>query len=123
MNISLLRYLPLVGISVIIIWLLYSKWDFIKGTFSEIKNGVERGSATRISAIMFVVTICFNELYITLRTKDFKYDHLVALLISVGVLFGYIKVMDYFSFIKGNSIKSTETNTTTVQIENEKKTE
>ena len=98
MKIEILRYLPLLIIAFVAIWLMVRKWDFITSVLSD--NG--QGSATRTSGFILVMVVAFNELYTTIKTQKFDYQHLVAILISIGVLFGFIKIVDVIAIWKGN---------------------
>ena len=119
MKLELLRYLPLLVIAFIAIWLLVKKWGFIMSVLSD--KG--EGSATRTAGMIFVVVVAFNEVYTTLKTQAFNYQHLVAILIAIGVLFGFIKVVDLFSVWKGGKPTDTPeqvtpsvTTTTTTEV-------
>jgi len=109
-KLDILRYLPLLVIAFIAIWMLVKKWDFITSVLSD--NG--QGSATRTSGFVLIMVVAFNELYTTIKTQKFDYQHLVVILVSIGVLFGFIKVVDMVSIWKGGKPTTDKDNTTTV---------
>lgn len=115
---AVLRYMPVLGFAVLMMWFLATKWQFISEALSE-TNG--RGSATRIAGMILTLVVALNEIYTTVKTQEFKYQHLVALLVSIGVLFGFIKVVDLFSIYKTGKLsepaKSDPTVTTTTTTE------
>lgn len=95
-HIHVLRYLPILGFALIMLWLIIKKWDFVSSSMSD--KG--EPSATRVAGMILIITVAFCEIYTTFRTQIFDYKHLVALEFGIGVLFGFIKVMDAFSIYK-----------------------
>lgn len=106
MHIQLLRYLPILGFALVLLWLLFKKWDFVKEILSETTGGKSAGSATRTGGMILILVVAFNECYTTMRTQKFDYDHLVALLVGIGVQFGLVKIVDLFSVWKGGRVPS-----------------
>ena len=96
---QMLRYLPLLGMALLLIWLLWKKWDFVSGALSD--GNVP--SATRVAGMILTIMVAFNELYTTVKTQKFDYQHLVAILIGIGVLFGLVKAGDLISMYKGKN--------------------
>lgn len=109
MHLQIVRYIPMLGFALFMVWLVVYKWPFIEGALSETdKNGKASGSATRISGIVLILVVAFCEMFTTLKTQEFKYDHLVALLFGIGCLFGFIKVVDLFSIWRGGKLPEAE---------------
>lgn len=117
MELSALRYLPYILIIGLIFGFIWKQWNFFKGVLSEgtpvvdAKGEIVRdkdgnpiilGSTTRVLAFMFGITMIIAELYIIIKTEKFEYQHLVAFLVSIGVLLGFIKVTDWINAKKGN---------------------
>lgn len=67
---------------------IFAKWDWIKEALSE-KNAP---SSMRLSGFMLVQLVIFCEVWHTMKTAKFDTTHLLYLLVSIGVLFGIIKV-------------------------------
>jgi hypothetical protein len=116
MDISAVRYLPvllIIGSFLIFIW---KKWDFFKGVLSDgvpvmdAKGDVVRdkegnpiilGSTTRVLAFLFGLAIILAFLYATIQTQKLDTTHLELMLLSIAVLVGAVKIIDALSIIKG----------------------
>lgn len=105
MHVHVIRYLPLAGFAFVMMWLMVKKWDFVKEVLSE-KDG--RGSAFRVGGMVFILTVAFNELYTTVKTQVFQYSHLVAILVAIGVLWGFVKVADLYKLKFGGEAPKTD---------------
>ncbi len=96
MHIHVLRFLPFALFSACMLWFLIKKWDFVSGALSD--SGTP--SATRTGGFIFVLVVAFNEVFTTMKTMEFKYDHLIAILITIGCCWGLVKAVDIMSIMK-----------------------
>lgn len=93
----LLRFVPFALFAVSMLFFLVKKWDFISAALSD--NGTP--SATRTGGFILILVVAFNEVFTTMKTMVFDYQHLVALLVAIGVCWGFVKVVDIISIWKG----------------------
>ena len=91
------NYLILGVIGLVFLAFLWIKWDFISKACSD--GSVP--SMTRLCGFMFSIMVCFNEVYTTLETMEFDIDHLKFDLLMIGLLFGFIKIVDVVSIWRG----------------------
>lgn len=84
------EHLALLVYAVLVIALNLIKWPFVAAALSDGTSP----SSTRIGGYIFVNLVAFCELYHTIRADRFDTTHLLYILISIGVLFGFIKVSD-----------------------------
>jgi len=73
------------------------KWDFFKAALSE----SDTPSSKRIIAFMLGITICFCEMYHTIKCGKLEYQHLVAVLLAIGAILGIYTLPDILAAWKG----------------------
>ena len=60
-------------------------------------------SSKRMGGYMIIFTVCFNEFYVTVMTQQFPDTHLLYMLISAGVCWGFITAANIITAWRGNS--------------------
>lgn len=114
---EIFRYLPVIIIIGLILGFIWKQWSFFKGVLSDgvpvtdkdgkivsdkDGNPIFIGSATRVIAFLFGLCIVMCEIYTTIKTEKFDYQHLIAILIAIGVLVGLVKFVDALAVVRGN---------------------
>lgn len=108
MNIHILKFLPFGVFALCMVAIHVWKWDFFSKALSE----KDRPSGTRLSGYWIVLTVCFCEVFTTMRTMKFDIEHLKWLSCVGLAYFGILKIAEIVAIWKGGSApKSEATNT------------
>lgn len=84
-------------IGLLLILFVIFKWAFVKEVLSE--NG--KASSKRVSALIAMCVVAFNEVYHVLKQQQFDYNHLVALLVFISLSLGLATVPQILQIWKG----------------------
>jgi len=89
--------------AVLIIALVIWQIGWLKDAFSEWdeKSGKLIASKKGIVGAMFAFTICICEVFHTVKQQEFDYQHLVALLVTICLLYGIATVPQILQAWKG----------------------
>ena len=94
--------------------IIFRKWDFISRALSE----GDSPSSKRLGAFFLVQIVCMCELFYTLKTGVFEFNHLVAILVTIVLCWGIATVPQILQALgKGSGDTTTVTKTATTSIE------
>ena len=79
-----------------------AKWKF----FAEALSESNAPSSKRIIAFIMAITICFCEMYHTIKCGKLEYQHLVAILLAIGAILGIYTLPDILAAWKGTQSKT-----------------
>jgi hypothetical protein len=71
-----------------------------KFIFRALSEG-DAPSSKRVGGFMLVTVICFNETFTTLKTREFKYDHLLVILVAIMLCWGIATMPQILEAWKG----------------------
>ncbi len=109
MHIHVLRYLPFIAYAIVMLWFHIKKWDYFKGALSDGGNP----SATRLCGYVLIQVVALCEVYTTVRTEDFKMQHLQWLICGALAFFGILKISEVLAVWKGGTSKTDKDNGST----------
>ena len=102
MDMHILKFIPFGVFAVCMVALHIWKWKFISDALSEKGNP----SGTRLSGYWIVLTVCFCEVFTTMRTMKFDIEHLKWMSCVGLAYFGILKITEIVSIWKGAPVKS-----------------
>lgn len=123
MELSVLRYLPVIVIIGLLFGFIWKNWSFFRGVLSDGTpvtdkegkivpdkdgNPIFLGSTTRVLAFLFGLGILMCEIYTTMKTEKFDIQHLYAMLLTILILVGLLKTIDAIGVIRGTPPKQND---------------
>jgi len=104
MSMHILKFLPFGAFALCMVAFHVWKWDFFSRALSD-KNSP---SGTRLSGYWVVLTVCFCEVFTTMRTMKFDTEHMKWLSCVGLAYFGVLKITEMFVAWKGGKLPNSD---------------